>query len=212
MRSPFHFRIAKRLIIPIVIAGLLIGIRIWWVNHHLPQIPVESYKEKTWVPLEGAFEEVANENGEGTKHYSLMVESAVVRTYDDYLEAHGVTPAHRGAHGTTPCVVDVAIRVRNDGPGQGGLSIFSMVLVSERQNQYFVPDVFEKDSLWPQVQKGANSTISIKPGTEFVMHIPYVTNDVGADMYATPITDLQFYLLASRMPTRKLINVSATVD
>jgi hypothetical protein len=102
----------------------------------------------------------------------------------------------------------VTLRIRNEGTDQGGLNTFQMVLVPARANEYLICDVMNPDALWPQVQEGAGSIVSIRSGTEYVVHIPYVFNG-NEEVYEREITDRSFTLLVSRMPVRKMIEVTA---
>lgn len=185
-------------------AVIAIGVRIWWVNASLPSVPLEYYQMGEWVPLEGAFQN--GTSSEQTFGYSLMVESAEVVTYDEYLERHGVAPA--GSHGDARCVVDVTLRIKNEGTEQGGINVFQMVLTPERGNEYLICDVMSEDALWPRVEPNADSSVSIRPGTEYVTHVPYVFNG-GDEVYGREVTDRAFTLLASRMPARKMVVVTA---
>ena len=185
-------------------AALAVAARIWWVAENVPQIPLERYGQGEWVELDGAFQ---NNADEGTDDYSVMVEGISVMTYDEYLEAYGEGPQEPGAKGDSRCVVDVALRIRNDGTEPGGLNVFQMVLVPARANEYLICDVMNADALWPQVQEGASAIVSIRPGTEYVAHIPYVFNG-GDEVYQREVTDTEFSLLVSRMPTRKMVVVS----
>lgn len=184
--------------------AVAIGVRIWWVNANLPSIPLEYYQMGEWVPLEGAFQNGAS--SEQTSGYSLMVESAEVVTYDEYLERHGAEPT--GSRGDVRCVVDVTLHIRNEGAEQGGINVFQMVLTPERGNEYLICDVMSEKALWPQVEPNADSSVSIRPGTEYVTHIPYVFNG-GEEVYGREVADRTFTLLASRMPVRKMIFVTA---
>ncbi len=188
----------------LVTAVLAVAARIWWVAENVPQIPIERYGQGEWVELDGAFQ---NNADEGTDDYSVMVEGISVMTYDEYLEAYGEGPQEPGAKGDSRCVVDVALRIRNDGTEPGGLNVFQMVLVPARANEYLICDVMNADALWPQVQEGASAIVSIRPGTEYVAHIPYVFNG-GDEVYQREVTDTEFSLLVSRMPTRKMVVVS----
>lgn len=188
----------------LVTAVLAVAARIWWVAENVPQIPIERYGQGEWVELDGAFQ---NNADEGTDDYSVMVEGISVMTYDEYLEAYGEGPQEPGAKGDSRCVVDVALRIRNDGTEPGGLNVFQMVLVPARANEYLICDVMNADALWPQVQEGASAIVSIRPGTEYVAHIPYVFNG-DDEVYQREVTDTEFSLLVSRMPTRKMVVVS----
>lgn len=183
---------------------LAVGVRIWWVNTNLPRIPEETYETGEWVPLEGAFQD--STSSEDTSDYSIKVVSAEVMTRNEYLEKYGGTTLddRDGAR----CVVDVTLVIRNDGTEQGGLNVFQMVLTPARGNEYLICDVMNEEALWPQVESGADTTVSIKPGTEYEVHIPYVFNG-GEEVYEREVNDRDFTLLLSRMPVRKMVNVSA---
>ena len=183
---------------------LAVGMSIWWVNTNLPRIPEETYETGEWVPLEGAFQD--STSSEDTSDYSIKVVSAEVMTRNEYLEKYGGTTLddRDGAR----CVVDVTLVIRNDGTEQGGLNVFQMVLTPARGNEYLICDVMNEEALWPQVESGADTTVSIKPGTEYEVHIPYVFNG-GEEVYEREVNDRDFTLLLSRMPVRKMVNVSA---
>lgn len=187
-----------------LVAVVAVGARIWWVNANLPSIPQEHYQMGEWVALDGAFQNSASL--EQTSGYSLMVESVEVVTYDEYLERHGAVPT--GTHGNARCVVDVALRIKNEGTEQGGINVFQMVLTPERGDEYLICDVMSEEALWPQAEPNADSSVSIRPGTEYVTHIPYVFNG-GEEVYGREVTDRNFTLLVSRMPVRKMIAVDA---
>lgn len=197
-------RVLAACLVAVAAVAVAVAARIWWVAENVPQIPLEHYGQGEWVELDGAFQ---NNADEGTDGYSVMVESAQLMTYDEYLEAYGEGPGEPGAKGDARCVVDVALRIRNDGADLGGLNVFQMVLVPARGNEYLICDVMNADALWPQVQEGASAIVSIRPGTEYVAHIPYVFNG-GSEVYEREVTDTEFSLLVSRMPARKMVGVS----
>jgi len=85
--------------------------------------------------------------------------------------------------------------------------MFESILVPERGNEYLICDIGNEDSLWPQVQKGAGSVVNVQPGTECVVHVPYVFNETE-EAYYRDIQDKKFTLLVSRMPVRKMIYVT----
>lgn len=198
----WHRRLAAAL--AFLVATTVVG-RIWWVNEALPQIPLEYYEVGEWVELEGAFQ---SSSSEGTQGYSLMVESAEVVAYNEYLEKHGGELSSADEPGGAHCVVDVAVRIKNEGNGEGALNVFQMVLVPERSDEYLICDVISARALWPQVQEGAGMSVRIRPGTEYVVHIPYVFNGMD-EVYEREVEDRSFTLLVSRMPVRKMIRISA---
>ena len=193
------------LLLALAAAGL-VAARIWWVNTELPAIPLEYYGEGEWVPLEGAYQDETET--EGTEGYSVMVEGAHVTTYDEYLADYGGGgTVQAGTYGNARCVVDLTLRIKNDGTTSGGLNMFESILVPERGNEYLICDITNEDSLWPQVQKGAGSVVNIQPGTECVVHVPYVFNGTE-EAYYRDVLDKKFTLLVSRMPVRKMIYVT----
>ncbi len=198
-----RLRLAVLAVVIVVVAG--IAARIWWVNANLPCIPVEYYQMGEWVALDGAFQDGSDR--EQTQGYSIMIESAEVVTYDEYLERHGAVPT--GTHGNARCVADVTLRIKNDGTEQGGINIFQMVLTPARGNEYLICDIMSDEALWLKTEPNANSSVSIRPGTEYEIHIPYVFNG-GDEVYAHDITDHDFTFLASRMPTRKMIRIEVS--
>lgn len=196
----------KRLAVLVVfsVALLAVGVRIWWVNVSLPWIPEETYETGEWVRLGGAFHD--NASSEDTSGYSIKVVSAEVMSRSEYLEkCAGIA---MGDQDGARCVVDVTLIIRNEGTKQGGLNVFQMVLTPARGNEYLICDVMNEDALWPQVESGADTTVSIRPGTEYEVHIPYVFNG-GEEVYEREVNDRDFKLLLSRMPVRKMVKVSA---
>ncbi|MFC2706111.1 MAG: DUF5028 domain-containing protein [Olsenella profusa] len=195
-------RRVRRIILAFALLVVASGIvtRIAYVNSTMPKIPQESYDEGEWVALDGAFQDVNSENTQG---YSLKVEGATLCTHDEYLTKYGVTPDEPGKYGGAQCVVDVEIHVRNEGNDSGGLNMFEMVLVPTRANEYLLYD----SDLWAQVQRGGGDAVSIRPGTEFVMHVPYTVNSNEAGKYADAIRDRDFNLVVARMPRRMTIAV-----
>ena len=62
---------------------LLIVVRIVHVNTNALTIPEECYAQNQWVELNGAFQEMDDENTEG---YSVRILGAEQLTYNEFLE------------------------------------------------------------------------------------------------------------------------------
>ena len=186
-----------------------LGYRVWWVNTHALTIPEEIYQMGEWVPLDGNFHYSSSEN---TKGYSIRITEIALTTYDSYLEKHGITPQHPNAHGNQTSVIDVTIEVKNDREETepvGGIDFLGTVLIPQANNTYYICDLGNENSLWPLVQPNiTTSRIAIKPHTSYVLHVPYVVNLIGEEIYRSPITDTTFDLLVSRLPVEKRIRVS----
>jgi len=186
-----------------------LGYRVWWVNTHALTIPEEIYQMGEWVPLDGNFHYSSSEN---TKGYSIRITEIALTTYDGYLEKHGITPQHPNAHGNQTSVIDVTIEVKNDREETepvGGIDFLGTVLIPQANNTYYICDLGNENSLWPLVQPNiTTSRIAIKPHTSYVLHVPYVVNLIGEEIYRSPITDTTFDLLVSRLPVEKRIRVT----
>lgn len=186
-----------------------LGYRVWWVNTHALTIPEEIYQMGEWVPLDGNFHYSSSEN---TKGYSIRITEIALTTYDSYLEKHGITPQHPNAHGNQTSVIDVTIEVKNDREETepvGGIDFLGTVLIPQANNTYYICDLGNENSLWPLVQPNiTTSRIAIKPHTSYVLHVPYVVNLIGEEIYRSPITDTTFDLLVSRLPVEKRIRVT----
>lgn len=186
-----------------------LGYRVWWVNTHALTIPEEIYQMGEWVPLDGNFHYSSSEN---TKGYSIRITEIALTTYDSYLEKHGITPQHPNAHGNQTSVIDVTIEVKNDREETepvGGIDFLGTVLIPQANNTYYICDLGNENSLWPLVQPNiTTSLIAIKPHTSYVLHVPYVVNLIGEEIYRSPITDTTFDLLVSRLPVEKRIRVT----
>lgn len=202
-------KVAIAVVAAVAVAAL--AARIYWVNTNLPQIPNEYYDQGEWASLDGAFQIDSQENTNG---YSLMVQSAKLMTYDEFVETYRTEDADvaaqpAGTHGDAHCVVDVELHIRNEGNSDGVLDAFQMVLVPARGNEYLIADIMNDAALWPQTQRGVGMQVSTRPGTEYVAHVPYVFNSTE-NAYLTEVTDTDFTLLVSRAPVRKMIRVHAT--
>ena len=183
--------------------------RVWWVNAHALTIPEEIYQMGEWVPLDGNFHYSSSENTNG---YSMRITEISLTTYDGYLEKHGITPQHPNAHSNQTSVIDVTIELKNDREETepvGGIDFLGTVLIPQANNTYYICDLGNENSLWPLAQPNiTTSKIAIKPHTSYVLHVPYVVNLTGEEIYRTPITDTTFDLLVSRLPVEKRIRVS----
>ena len=67
---------------------LLIVVRIVHVNTNVLTIPEERYAQNQWVELNGAFQEMDDENTEG---YSVRILGAEQLTYNEFLEKYGAS-------------------------------------------------------------------------------------------------------------------------
>lgn len=186
-----------------------LGYRVWWINTHALTIPEEIYQMGEWVPLDGNFHYSSSEN---TKGYSIRITEIALTTYDGYMEKHGITPQQPNAHGNQTSVIDVTIEVKNDREETepvGGIDFLGTVLIPQANNTYYICDLGNESSLWPLAQPNiTTSLIAIKPHTSYVLHVPYVVNLIGEEIYRSPITDTTFDLLVSRLPVEKRIRVS----
>ena len=109
-------------------------------------------------------------------------------------------------------MIDVTIEGKNEREETepvGGIDFLGTILIPQTNNTHFIFDLGNENSLWPLAQPNiTTSRIAIKPHTSYVLHVPYVVNLTGEEIYRTPITDTTFDLLVSRLPVEKRIRVS----
>ena len=79
----------------ILLALLVIG-RIIYVNTDVRTIPEERYFQNEWVELNGAFQDIDDENTDG---YSVRIIGAEQLSYDDFLEKYDATTTPPGRDG-----------------------------------------------------------------------------------------------------------------
>ena len=89
---------------------LLIVVRIVHVNTNVLTIPEERYAQNQWVELNGAFQEMDDENTEG---YSVRILGAEQLTYNEFLEKYGASENPPEGKDDIETVLDVEYEFRN---------------------------------------------------------------------------------------------------
>ena len=104
---------------------LLIVVRIVHVNTNVLTIPEERYAQNQWVELNGAFQEMDDENTEG---YSVRILGAEQLTYDEFLEKYGASENPPEGKDGIETVLDVEYEFRNVGNSDGYLLLIQYMI------------------------------------------------------------------------------------
>mgnify|MGYP006929253095 CR=1 FL=1 len=104
---------------------LLIVVRIVHVNTNVLTIPEERYAQNQWVELNGAFQEMDDENTEG---YSVRILGAEQLTYNEFLEKYGASENPPEGKDDIETVLDVEYEFRNVGNSDGYLLLIQYMI------------------------------------------------------------------------------------
>ena len=104
---------------------LLIVVRIVHVNTNVLTIPEERYAQNQWVELNGAFQEMDDENTAG---YSVRILGAEQLTYNEFLEKYGASENPPEGKDDIETVLDVEYEFRNVGNSDGYLLLIQYMI------------------------------------------------------------------------------------
>lgn len=104
---------------------LLIVMRIVHVNTNVLTIREERYAQNQWVELNGAFQEMDDENTEG---YSVRILGAEQLTYNEFLEKYGASENPPEGKDDIETVLDVEYEFRNVGNSDGYLLLIQYMI------------------------------------------------------------------------------------
>lgn len=203
--------------IPLFVASLivvtaLIGVRIWWINAHRIETPVQSFPMNQEIKLDGAF---LDDISEDTNGYSLVVKKAQIMSANEYLQRYSRDDVKSVEGGDTPNTrVVLEVEFRNSGSTGAFNIISSWVTGKPSRNTYYRTDT----ELWEhrETKIGGNyAAVSIKDGTTYTTFIPfYMLTDPPflspykekASTYAT-INEKEFDYLIATKPQQMRVNV-----
>ena len=168
-----------------------------------------------WVELNGAFSSDVYQDTDG---YSVCVKEAELLSYNEYVERYSTDAEVGQIEGLDEkALVCVTLGIRNE-DSSGGLSLFTMYLVPDRKNEYFVADTNLLLASETKLRESGSDGmgVSIRSGTEYEIHLAYVCQagevDYGdgkvRECYLRPMRDTEFELIATTLPVRHLIRVT----
>ena len=203
----------KRYLIALFAAVLCIcavAVRIWWVNAHAVQLPVERYDEGQWLEIGAAFNYSNEEKMDG---YAFRVNSVEVMTPNEYLRKYGKDDVRKVDRGNERTILAVNLTMRNSDNTEGGIKSYLWKVVPASRSTMYSPD----NELWSHAVKNTESLsmFSVVPGTEVTTVVPFrglTDNDYGgswSDMKREPIKDSRFEFVLTNLPVRKLIDMEA---
>lgn len=204
----------------IAVAALLcFGVRVYQVNASAFSYPLETHGLHDELVLDGAFAEYSHEN---TKGYSIVVEDAERMSCNEFVEAYGAEGEKLGVdeHDKTDLnaktLLVLTVRIKSDkGPQdeRGYLDSIGWSIQSVERPEWWVRvDYGLLDITAPQLE-GAFQ-LSVKPGTEFELHVPfsmYQSVDFPGNEYDTYRPEIKagdYRFVCTKAPVRKVIDFS----
>lgn len=211
------------LILVVGIVAAVLAARIWVVNAQVPAIPEEQSGANEFVSLEGAFAEYEYEN---TMGYSICVTGARRMSVREYLDAFGKDVDAARAHmeglakdGTdldakTLLVADITMRNEKGTEDERGyLDFMGWSVKCPKMPAYWIR--VESRLFYctvPQIK--GSFKLSIKPKTEYVIHVPFASTMFQATFpqpydyqYLPTLEPGDYDFVATKAPVRKVIHL-----
>ncbi len=195
-----------RLILIIGILSAIIITRVLYVNINAYPMKTEIYSVGDEVLLENCY---YYSSDEGCNDYSVIVNSARIMRYTDFMELFGKNEDYL-ADSSKSDVVLIEATLKNNGDSQGGFSLIGLNLIGGEESIYFnYSDVYMKiaNSWYTDSMLG----VSVKPGTEYKINLVY-TLEYGQNQISYIDADTKqgqqkMYLPISNYPIKKLVEV-----
>lgn len=170
-------------VLAVVAACAAVAARIAYVNANAYTIPEQTYSVGDAVPLEGSFTDYSSENTQG---YSIVITGAQRMSENEYLDAYAQdeqlaealrsnTDDATNMDAKTLIVLDITmINEKTAEDPRGYLDSLGWSLKDESRPEYWIrvkSDLL--DCSLPQL--GGDFRLSIKPGTQYQIHVPFAS-------------------------------------
>lgn len=186
----------------VITAGLLlfsalIGWRIWNINADVATVPTQVYAQNEWVPLEGAFQDTANENTDG---YFVRVKSVQSKTYEELVREYGANVDYIEKDFRPKDVLDIEFEFKNENNIDGHIVLF--LYFAEGDN--FALNL--NSDLWNLTvpQGDGQLGFALKENTSYSFHAPYVT----PSLIDIDLSGKKLQVIVSRVPEKKVIEIT----
>lgn len=173
---------------------LLIVVRIVHVNTNVLTIPEERYAQNQWVELNGAFQEMDDENTAG---YSVRILGAEQLTYDEFLEKYGASENPPEGKDDIETVLDVEYEFRNVGNSDGYLLLIQYMIAGPYYSLIFDSTLW---SICTPTGEGQLAT-ALQEDTTYSFHVPYIF----AGGFSKDLEGEKLAAVVSRVPVKKMI-------
>lgn len=197
----------KRILVS-VLAVMILGaasifayLRICDVNSNLPIATIEEYSLGEPVKLDGSFLVTTEEDN---KNYELTVISAERLSYNEYVSKYGKGKTQTKEGQNDKSIIDVELKIRNNGSKLGCFSLYEMRLVPEQKNKYYIA----QDSILQKSIKAAPkwpNPISTEPHSTFTIHVPFTINSDNEAITKGYIEGKNFTLFLTDYPVSKRV-------
>ena len=173
---------------------LLIVMRIVHVNTNVLTIPEERYAQNQWVELNGAFQEMDDENTAG---YSVRILGAEQLTYDEFLEKYGASENPPEGKDDIETVLDVEYEFRNVGNSDGYLLLIQYMIAGPYYSLIFDSTLW---SVCTATGEGQLAT-ALQEDTTYSFNVPYIF----AGGFSKDLEGEKLAAVVSRVPVKKMI-------
>ena len=173
---------------------LLIVVRIVHVNTNVLMIPEERYVQNQWVELNGAFQEMDDENTAG---YSVRILGAEQLTYNEFLEKYGASENPPEGKDDIETVLDVEYEFRNVGNSDGYLLLIQYMIAGPYYSLIFDSTLW---SVCTPTGEGQLAT-ALQEDTTYSFHVPYIF----AGGFSKDLEGEKLAAVVSRIPVKKMI-------
>lgn len=171
--------------------------------------------------LDGAFMDYDSEQTAG---FEVTVEDARRMTANEFIEAYGSedSPSYEevsnllvDAEPSEPTVLDVAVKIRNEGSANGFLQAISWILISPRRSDFYRVDFDLWSAVTPAISAGFGA-FTVEPGRTTEIHVPfyryndpeYLQSYLEAGVARQVVSPGTYELVITRQPIRNVIEVA----
>ena len=189
----------------IATAGVVWGMRFWYLNNHAQMPVTETYQMNEVVEYGDNF---FNRSGELREGYAIEVKNAKILTYDEFKQKYDITPPEKAAGSYCPeFVVDLEVTIFNRGTEneECGIDLFNTLFTSSCIRMPIDLDLWS--SLYPQL--GGSDTFRLRENSSMDFHLPYIVENESDARIADRdyMLDRPWYLNISLYPVKKRIEI-----
>lgn len=181
----------------LLLISALTGWRIWSVNANVETVPTQMYSMNEWVALEGAFQDIADENTEG---YFVRVKSVQLKTYENLVKEYGADVDYIEKDFRPEEVLDIEFEFKNENNTDGHIVLFLYFAEGESFALNLNSDLWNLTVPQGDGQLG----FALDENTNYSFHAPYVT----PSLVNLDLAGQKLQVIVSRIPVKKVIEIT----
>lgn len=204
----------KKIVLPVVILLLALwGGRVAYLNLTCERPQIKIYPMGETVHFGENYVELSTENMNG---YSIKVNKASVKKTEDFAAEHNITLPERPPEGSEEAIYfylpeyiyDVEVTITNTGNTEGGIDLYSTVLVSK--NILLQVDKTVWGALYPHMK--GQMGFKIRENTEVTLTFPFAPQAFEEEIGYVDLNKLisrDFHLMVTKYPLDQRILVKS---